>query len=136
MKKLSIITTFLICLAFAGCGANKDAEVGAFISETDKLASDIVKTVNANPSQTGLDQAQKLLDAKKTELKNKCDSIKKLRGFELSKEMTDKLSDSIADNVSEVGSLQIDYAEKAVEDAKFAEKLNKLYQDFSSIYGV
>jgi hypothetical protein len=91
MKKLSIITTFLICLAFAGCGTNKDADVGAFISETDKLASDIVKTVNANPSQTGLDQAQKMLDAKKTELKNKCNSIKKLRGFELSKEMTDKL---------------------------------------------
>lgn len=125
----------LLALAFSACGVNKDAEVGAFVGEMDKLAAEIVRTVDEKPS-SGVDDAQKLLDARKAALKSSFEKIKDVRGYQLSKDMSQKLTDSVTKNVESVGSLQIKYVEKAATDKKFAEKLKKLSDDFNSIYGV
>jgi hypothetical protein len=135
MKKSLFGLVVLIALAFAACSVNKDAEVGAFVSEMDKLAADIVRTVDEKPS-AGVDDAQKMLDARKADLKAKFEKIKDVRGYQLSKEMSKKLTDSVTKNVESVGGLQIKYAEKSAADRKFGEKLSKLSDDFNSIYGV
>lgn len=135
MKKSLFSLVVLIATAFSACSVNKDAEVGAFVTEMDKLAAEIVRTVDEKPA-TGVDEAQKLLDARKAALKSSFEKIKDVRGYELSKEMSRKLTDSVTKNVESVGGLQIKYVEKAAADKKFADKLKKLSDDFNSIYGV
>ena len=135
MKKSLFGLVVLIALAFSACGVKRDAEVGAFVGEMDKLAADIVRTVDEKPA-TGVDDAQKMLDARKGELKKSFEKLKDVRGYELSREMSQKLTDSVTKNVESVGGLQIKHVEKAAADRKFAEKLKKLADDFNSIYGV
>jgi hypothetical protein len=135
MRKSLFSLVVLIAMALSGCSVNKDAEVNAFVTEMNKLAADIVRAVDEKPS-TGVDEAQKLLDARKADLKTSFEKIKDVRGFQLSKETSKKLTDSVTKNVESVGGLQIKYAEKSAADKKFGEKLSKLSTDFNSIYGV
>ena len=135
MKSTLFVLIISLVAALAGCGVKKDAEVNSFIADMDKVAADIVRTVDEKPD-SGVDRAQQLLDSKKAELKAKFDTLKDLRGFQLSEETTKKFSDAVAKNVGAVMDLQVKYAEKASEDAKFAQKLNKLSGDFNSIFGV
>jgi hypothetical protein len=135
MKKSLFGLAVLIALASSACGVKKDAEVGAFVTETDKLAAEIVRAVDEKPS-SGVDDAQRLLDSRKAALKANFEKLKDVRGFQLSKEMSKKLTDSVTKNVESVGGLQIKYVEKAAADKNFAEKLKKLASDFNSIYGV
>jgi hypothetical protein len=100
----------------------------------DQVAIDIERAVNEKP-ETGVDRAQKLLDARKPELKKKFESLKELRGYQLSETTTQEFTDAVARNVEKVGDLQIKYAEKSVDDATFGQKLSKLSDDFNSIFG-
>lgn len=135
MKRSLLGLTLVIVAFLAACaGANKDAEVKAFITDTDKLAADIVRTAGENPS--GVDKAQKILDERKTELKNSFIKLKDVREYQLSKGMTEKLTDSVTKNVEAVNGLQLKYVEETASDAKLAAKLKKLSDDFTSIYDV
>lgn len=133
-----ISLTILIYLAFAAaCGAiNKDADVNSFVAEVDRLSAEIVQTVDAEPTVSGVGKAQKLLDARKNDLKQNYDKLKELRGFQLSQDTAKKFADAIAKDISSVGSLQIKYAEKTFDDASFGKKLSELSSDFNSIFGV
>lgn len=134
MKNTLFILIIALVAALSGCG-KKDAEVKSFIAEMDQVAIDIVRAVEEKPD-TGVDRAQQILDTRKAQLKAKFDTLKQLRGYELSEETTKQFSEAVAKNVSDVSSLQVKYAEKSLESAKFAEKLNKLSDDFNSIFGV
>lgn len=135
MKNGLLSLMIMIAMAFSACSVNKDAEVGAFVTETDKLAAEIVRAVDEKPG-SGVDQAQKMLDARKAELKAHFEKIKDVRGYQLSSEMSQKLTDSVTKKVESVGNLQIKYAEKAAGDKSFGQKLSRLSADFNSIYGV
>lgn len=137
MKTTILGILFLMILAFAGCGGtNKDAEVNAFVADMDKLAGQIVTKVNAEPTASGIDEAQKVLDKQKSDLKARYDKLKELRGYELSEAVMKKFTDSVAKNIETIGGLQIQYAEQTVGDEAFGKKMNKLYTDFNSIFGV
>lgn len=136
MKTIILGILFLMVLALAGCGSNKDAEVDTFVADMDKLAGQIVTKVNANPTASGIDEAQKILDKQKSDLKARYDKLKELRGYELSEAVMKKFTDSIAKNIETIGGLQIQHAEQTVGDEAFGKKMNKLYTDFNSIFGV
>ena len=136
MKTTILGILLLMVLAFAGCGVNKDAEVNAFVADMDKLAGQIVTKVNANPTASGIDEAQKILDKQKSDLKARYDKLKELRGYELSETVMKKFTDSVAKNIETIGGLQIQHAEQTVGDEAFGKKMNKLYTDFNSIFGV
>lgn len=136
MKTTILGILILTVLAFAGCGVNKDAEVTAFIADLDKVSNEIVAKVQQNPSAVGVDQAQVVLDKQKADLKARYDKLKGLRGYELSDAVMKKFTDSVSKNIEWVGNLQIQYAEKTVGDEAFGKKMNKLYTDFNSIFGV
>lgn len=135
MKSTLFVLIISLVAVLSGCGVKKDAEVNSFISDMDKVAADIVHAVDEKPD-TGIDRAQQILDSRKAELKAKFDTLKDLRGFQLSEETTKKFSDAVAKNVGAVTDLQVKYAERASEDAKFGKKLTKLSDDFNSIFGV
>ena len=136
MKTTILGILILTILAFAGCSVNKDAEVTAFVSDMDKVTNEITSKVNSSPTAAGVDEAQKALDAKKADLKARYDKLKELRGYELSEQVTKKLTDSITKNMETVANLQIQNVEKTVSDEAFGKKMNKLYTDYNSIFGV
>jgi predicted component of type VI protein secretion system len=136
MKTIILGILFFMVLALAGCGSNKDAEVDTFVADMDKLAGQIVTKVNANPTASGIDEAQKILDKQKSDLKARYDKLKELRGYELSEAVMKKFTDSVAKNIETIGGLQIQHAEQTVGDEAFGKKMNKLYTDFNSIFGV
>ena len=137
MKTTILGILILTVLAFSACGGvNKDAEVTAFVTDVDKVTSEITTKVNTNPSAAGVDEAQKILDAKKADLKARYDKLKELRGYELSEPVMKKLTDSISKNMESVANLQIQNVEKTVEDEAFGKKMNKLYTDYNAIFGV
>lgn len=134
MKKSLLGLLVLVVMGLAACSSlNKDAEVNAFVSDMDKLAADIVRTVDENPSD--IDKAQQILDSRKGDLKTQFDKLKNIREGQLSTETSKRLIDSVEKNTESVGSLQIKYADKSVDDSKFGEKLRKLSEDYNSIYG-
>jgi hypothetical protein len=132
----TLFVLMIACAAvFSGCSMNKDAEINSFITDMDKLTGEIVKAVDEKPS-TGVDRAQQLLDARKSEMKASFEKLKDVRGFQLSEEMKKKFTDSVAKNVEAVNTLQIKYVEESIEDKNFGEKLKKLSTDYNSIFGV
>jgi hypothetical protein len=138
MRNSLFILIIAIVTAFSGaCGMlSKDAEINSFVVELDKLSAEIVRTVDEKPTAQGVDQAQQLLDARKTELKASFEKLKDARGFQVSEEAKKKFTDAITKDVSEVNSLQIKHAGKTVTDKSFGEKLSNLSADFNSILGV
>jgi hypothetical protein len=135
MKSTLFVLIFTLVAAFAGCGVKKDADVKSFIADIDQMALDISRAVDEKPA-TGVDRAQQLLDARKPELKAKFETLKDLRGYQISEDTTKEFSDAVARNVEKVGNLQIKYAEESAENAKLGQKLTKLADDFNSIFGV
>jgi hypothetical protein len=135
MKSTIFELIITMVAAFAGCGVKKDADVKSFIADIDQMALDISRAVDEKPA-TGVDRAQQLLDARKPELKAKFETLKDLRGYQISEDTTKEFSDAVARNVEKVGNLQIKYAEESAENAKLGQKLTKLADDFNSIFGV
>jgi hypothetical protein len=135
MKSTLFVLIFTFVAAFAGCGVKKDADVKSFIADIDQMALDISRAVDEKPA-TGVDRAQQLLDARKPELKAKFETLKDLRGYQISEDTTKEFADAVARNVEKVGNLQIKYAEESSENAKLGQKLTKLADDFNSIFGV
>lgn len=108
MKTTILGILFLVILAFAGCGGtNKDAEVNAFVADMDKLAGQIVTKVSAEPTASGIDEARKVPDKQKSDLKARYDKLKELRGYEPSEAVMKKFTDSVAKNIETIGGLQI-----------------------------
>lgn len=136
MKKIIIGILILSLLALAGCSTNRDAEVKAFIVDVDKVTTDLIGKINAKPTAAGIDEAQKILDGKKSDLKARYDQLKTLRGFELSDQVMKEFTDSVGKNMESVADLQIKNAEKTVADEAFGQKMNKLYTDYNAIFGV
>lgn len=136
MKKIILSLLVLTSFALAGCGAGKDAEVNDFVAESEKLAKEIVQKVKANPTTSGVEEAQKVLDAKKSELKAKYDRLKTVSGYEIKDETMKKFTDSTFKNIESVNGLKIDFAEKTFDDEAFSEKINKLVTDYNNLYGV
>jgi hypothetical protein len=136
MRNGTIPTLTLIAVSMAGCRANKEAQVQAFIADMNQVTSEIVQMVNRNPTVRGIDEAQRILDEKKIELKTRYDGLKQLAAADLSSDAFKKLTETMRRDIEAVGDLQIVHAEKTVSDETFARKMNKLYSDYSSIYGV
>jgi hypothetical protein len=136
MKKIALSLIVFAGFIFTACSVNKDAEVQDFISAADNLAAEIVQKVKANPTPAGLDEAQKILDGKKSEIKSKYDNVKHLRGYEVSEATMKKLTDSSSKNLESVNGLQVDFAEKTVYDQAFGEKITKLVKDYNALYDV
>lgn len=138
MKTTIFGILILTILAFAAAcgGVSKDTEVSAFVADIDKVTGDITAKVKANPSVAGIEEAQKILDGKKSDLKARYDKLKELRNFEVSEAVMKKFTDSISRNMESVADLQIENADKTVSDEAFGKKINKLYTDYNQIFGV
>lgn len=135
MKKAALCLVFVMSLMFAGCGS-KDAEINTFITDSDKLAVEIVQKVKEDPTSKGVDEAQKLLDGKKADLRKQYDVLKTARGYQVKEETMKKFTDSVFKNAEAVNGLKLDFIEKTMSDKTFSEKIDKLVKEFNAIYEV
>ena len=119
------------CLALTGC--SKDAEVNAFITENHSVIEEVVKKIDANPTEAGVDDAQKAFDAKKAGLKAKWDAIKDARGMQVSADVTKKLNDSVAADMKMLTDVQTKHSQKLAEDGEAMNKFVKLVQAYSEV---
>jgi|SRR5215213_7646593 len=131
MKKIALFLLVVFCLSLTAC--SKDAEVNAFITENHAVIEDIVKKIDANPSEKGVDEAQKSFDAKKDGLKAKWEAIKNARGAQVSSDVQKKLNDSVAADMKMLQDIQTKHASKLAGDGDAMNKYVKLVQAYADI---
>jgi hypothetical protein len=128
-----LLTLLLICgVILAGC--KKDTEVSSVIGELDSFTKELVRKVESAPDPSrGVDDAQKYLDEHKADLKAKIDSLKSLRGYQVSEDTKKKMTESVTDDAMSVAKLQIKYIQQSMRDPAFKAKLDKLMSDYRSL---
>src|SRR5436190_19890207 len=133
LKRFTILAFVLVCLFVSGC--KKDTQINSVIAELDSFTTDLVKRVESAPnSSAGVDDAQKFLDSKKSDLTAKIASLKDIRGYQVSEETKKKMNDSVTNDVKRVAGLQIKYIATSMRDAAFKTKLEKLTRDYQSMF--
>jgi hypothetical protein len=131
MKKNALILMVVFCLGLTGC--NKDSEIDAFISENNAVIKDMVAKVDADPSEKGVDEAQKSFDAKKDGLKQKFEAIKNVRGAQVSSEMMKKLTDSMTADMKMLTDVQTKHMQKLATSGQAMNKFVKLVQSYQEV---
>jgi hypothetical protein len=114
-------------------GCNKDSEIDAFISENNAVIKDMVAKVDADPSEKGVDEAQKSFDAKKDGLKQKFEAIKNVRGAQVSSEMMKKLTDSMTADMKMLTDVQTKHMQKLATSGQAMNKFVKLVQSYQEV---
>ena len=131
-RKFASLSLVLAVLALTGC--KKDAQINAVLADFDAFTKELVKKVEAQPNVAGVDDAQKFLDSKKSEMTAKWDSIKGARGFQVSEDTQKKMEESLKNNFMSVAGLQMKYMSKSMSDPAFKTKLEKLVKDYQALY--
>ena len=136
--KITILFAFLavLCLSLIGCSSNKDADVTAFTTELDTVTADITKKIDANPTSAGVDEAQKVLDAKKADLKAKHSAI--ITGLKnagtITPEAQKKFTESTGKNTSAIAGIGSKHTGAMMKDPAMSQKIAKLATDYTSIF--
>jgi hypothetical protein len=132
MKKISILLIVAFCFGLSAC--SKDADVNAFISEFDATTKEITSKIDADPSETGVDAAQKAFDARKANLKTKWDSIKDAVGIQVSADTKKKLEDSVTANMKTLTDVATKHAMELAQDGNASNKFQKLVTEFTGMF--
>jgi hypothetical protein len=126
--------TFVLAIVLALGGCKKDDFANETIGELSALADQIVKTVNdAQDKKAGVAEAQKLLDAKKTDLSPKMKEIMELRGFQVSEDVAAKVNSVRAEAATKVMGLQLSLITHTAQDAELEKAVEKLSDDFGKL---
>ncbi len=131
MKKVTLFLLVVFCLGLTAC--SKDAEVNSFISENNAVIKDIVAKIDADPSEKGVDEAQKSFDSKKAGLKAKWDAIKDARGAQVSADVTKKLNDSVAADMKLLTDTQQKHSRALAGSGDAMNKFVKLVQAYAEV---
>ena len=121
------------CLLLAGC--KKDAEVKTALADFDSFTNELVERVeSASDAAAGVDEAQKYFDSKKAEMTTRMDTLKGIRGYQVSEETKKLMESSLVDDAKKVANLQMKYIGTSMRDATFKAKLDKLTKDYQSLF--
>jgi len=123
MRKKALLLILSVCLMAIGCHGAIKKETQDYINEKDELILQMGKAIEANPTQAGVDQARKIFEAKKADLKKqKLDLFKKDIPFDMVQKV---LNSNVSDNnmLNSIGSL--------LKDWPASESFTKLQNDFT-----
>ena len=131
-KCVPLVLVFAM-LTLAGC--KKDAEIESVIAELHTFSEQLVAKVQSAPNPSaGVDEAQKLMDSRKADLQAKMNSIKNVRGYQVSKETQQKMTDTLTKDAMNVAGLQVKYVSVSMRDPAFKAKIEKLVKDYTDIF--
>jgi len=74
MKPITLLFVLASCLVAVGCNLHSK-EVNTFITERGQVLGQMLDKIDASPNQAGIDEARKIFDARKADLKAKWDAI-------------------------------------------------------------
>jgi hypothetical protein len=125
----------IACLLVVGC--KKDAQIESVIAELHSFSEELTQKVQSAPNPAiGIDDAQKLMDVRKADLQAKMKSIKDIRGYQVSKETQQKMTDTLSKDAMSVAGLQMKYLAVSMKDPVFKGKLDKLIKDYTEIFKI
>ena len=130
-RKIVPVFLFALLLGLAGC--KKDAEIDAFIKDFDQLTNDVVQKVQSSPNAAGLAEAQKIVDAKKADMKTRLDALKQLRGYQVSDTSVKKLTDSVTANAQKITGLATVITPQAIKDPSLVTKYTALTKSYTDM---
>lgn len=145
MRRLAaplLIFSLACALASAGCagpsspssssgGADVGETVKALGAFTEELTS---KVESARDAKAGLQDAQKLLDARKGELTASVSALRASRQLKSDASARGRLLEAEVDNTERVHRLQVKYSDDSTRDPDFKARLDKLVSDYDSIF--
>jgi hypothetical protein len=131
MKKIASLLLVVFCLSLVGC--SKDADVEAFMTENNSVIKEIVSKIEANPSEAGVDEAQKVLDARKAGLTDKWTAIKSARGVQVSEAVTKKLEESMKNDMKLLTDVTQKHGMKLAQSGKAMDKFMSLLKSYQAI---
>jgi hypothetical protein len=141
-----LIFSLACALASAGCegsgarpssakGAGGGAEPGETIAALEAFTKELTaKVESAVDTKAGLADAQKLLDARKTELAARVASLRASPRAKADASARGSLLEAEVDNTERVHRLQVKYSDASSRDPDFKEHLDKLVSDYDSIF--
>lgn len=137
---LLTLACVLAASALAGCGraTNEPANSGgADVGETVKALNTFTeeltgKVESAGDTKAGLAEAQKMLDARKSELASRVAAAR--AGQKAKQGAGGSLLEAEVDNTERVHRLQVKYSDDSSRDPDFKARLDKLVADYDSIF--
>jgi hypothetical protein len=140
-----LIFSLACALASAGCGGTGavpspatgagGADLGETIAALGAFTKELTaKVESAGDTKAGLDDAQKLLDARKTEMAARVASLRASTKAKADASAHGSLLEAEVDNTERVHRLQVKYSDASSRDPDFKERLDKLVSDYDSIF--
>jgi outer membrane murein-binding lipoprotein Lpp len=135
-RRLGILFLFVAACALLLAGCSKDSQINSTMADIHTTTDEMVKKIDASPTAAGVDEAQKLFDARKPDLKSKWDGIKGARGFQVSEDTKKKMVDSYTQDYTAIKTLEIKHLSVSMQDDAFKSKLEKLVKDWEDTFKV
>jgi predicted RNase H-like nuclease (RuvC/YqgF family) len=140
-----LIFSLACALASAGCGGPGavpsqatgagGADLGETIAALGAFTKELTaKVESAEETKAGLDDAQKLLDARKTEMAARVASLRASTKAKADASARGSLLEAEVDNTERVHRLQVKYSDASSRDPDLKERLDKLVSDYDSIF--
>jgi peptidoglycan hydrolase CwlO-like protein len=140
-----LIFSLACALASAGCGGSGavpssatgagSGDVGETIATLGAFTKELTaKVESAADTKAGLADAQKLLDARKTELAARVSAARANPQAKANASARGSLLEAEVDNTELVHRLQVIYSDASSRDPDFKERLDRLVSDYDSIY--
>jgi len=132
-KLIPLLLIAASVLTLAGC--NRDAEVNAALSEVDAFTAELVERVTkAKETVIGIDDAQKYLDSRKSDIQPKAAFLARIRGIQVGAETQKKMVEAVKRDQMLVSNLQSNYMSTYMNDPVFRTKLEKLVHDYLDLF--
>jgi hypothetical protein len=140
-----LIFSLACALASAGCGGSGagpstaagagGADLGETIAALKSFTKELTaKVESAADTKAGLEDAQKLLDARKTEMAARVASLRASPRAKADASARGSLLEAEVDNTELVHRLQVKYSDASSRDPVFKARLDKLVSDYDSIF--
>jgi hypothetical protein len=119
-------------LSLPGC--KKDDQVLSTLSELDEFTSQMVQKIESAPNPAaGVDAAQAFFDQGQGSLKAKMKELGTMRGYQVSKEVRQKMESSLTANVGKVYGLKIKLMSATFQDKDLDGRLNRLVDAYTAL---
>ena len=126
MKTVALLMIMAFCLASAAC-RGPVAEVKAFLDAKDDALLQMANKIEANPTEAGVNEARKVFEARKGDLKAKRDALDPLH-LEKYGDLTVMMLDGSANTMK-----MFDLMRSKVADYETGQKVSALEKDFKAV---
>ena len=122
MKTIALFLVLGFCLVIVACGGPVK-ELDDYLNLKDEIVLQMDKKIEANPTKAGVDEARKVYESKKDDLKAKCAALKDKK---LSSDQTKKM----LDHPLTINKM-LDITQARIKDIDASLEFTKLINDFN-----